>query len=1676
MNKHLIVFILLFLATSLLICSPITERQASRVAQNVSLERSGIEQVIGSVNYLNQDPNSYIYLVNLMPTGFVLVSADNSAQPVLGYDFKTKWSEETLPIQLKSQIDNWKKQLNYIVTNNLLADAYIRAEWQRLDVINTSFIPQRNYRDVSPLINSIWGQGDYYNAQCPSGTPVGCVATAMSQIMRYWAYPTTGQGSHSYVHPVYGTQSADFGSTTYQWSSMPISLSSSNTAVATICRQAGVSVDMDYAPDGSGAYSTDVPGALISYFKYRNTAQHHYKSSYATSTWEAMIRGELDNARPVYYDGYGPSGGHAFILDGYQGTNYFHVNWGWYGYYNGYFYLSALNPGSDTFNSNQAAVIGIQPSETYSNLSEGFEGAVFPPNNWTVTASSFSQQTTGVITGTYSARYYITATGAAASGKQLRTPKLTVNGTSAPITFKAKRATQDRGEQLKVGYSTSATGPYTYFGTTAVLTSTATTYTYAVTGITPGDYYFVIETYATTSSNAKTWVVDDVTGPTLWLDPNPLAAINMTTWAAGSIAPGNSTSSGALFQLSNTRGGTLTITSITDLSSTDFTTNINPGIALVAGQVHEFGFTYEPTNYGTDNVTFQIVTNGGTVSVTLSGSGEYNLFTDSFESYNDFSLSFAPWTQYDGDLGTTWGIQDVTFPNSGYVGSFIIFNPSATTPATAQAEAKTGAKYAACFDAVTASAPNNDWLITPYITVTTGATVKFWAKSYTADYGLERFKVRTSTTNNTYTSFTTYLAGSATAYISAPTTWTEYSYSLPNNFSGYIAIQCVSNDAFFLMIDDFVIHDNSTPPAIQLGHLEGYVYKYGTTIPIANAMVTVGTKSAYTDANGYYKIRNLIVGTHSALCSTPGAFYFNSSASGISITENNTTQQNFYLTWGELSASPTSVSLALYQSESASRTVTLSNPGGTANTAYAAYISSAATASGDRDERQLDFRMVKPNVQHISKKFKRALASTEERYTGWFGYGDINTSQYIISDNIAERGNYFVADEIGMFDGDITVSQLRHYFYNPSSAPWTTTTNKFNWKIYTVSPTGTITLAHTSAQITLPTSTPTDTELLSSYTLPTPLVITAGYDFIVTVVTTSSTGVPHSCITDVTSDNGAYYTDGWYWMGYDAVMEAYVTGASWLEGASYSGTITPGGTANLSLNFSAVDVSVGTKRANLYIYNNSNYIAPSGRGDVMVIPITLTVNVPLQTGNLNGVVREMNTNAVIEGASVTLGNRSTTTNSSGYYEFLAAPAETADLTCTKTGYPNYSESVSVPANDTRTQDVYMNWARAVPSQINFTQSQIVESIVSYPFSINNPGTDSLNWEAPSGIWGGDVMLQNPLNQDWEEADFSGWSGWLTEYSDVYYGYGYEGATGSTFVFEAEHSTEAQWLITPKLNVQSGDRFSFRYKQFNNTSEVLEVLISTTTNDTTAFGTVLANIGPMTATTWSLFDESLAAYVGMDIYVAFRYAKTNTELCYVFVDMITGPKAYMVPKGWLSCSMEQGTILPSGTENVSLDIDTNALNPGHYTAQTWIFSDGVVSPVKLYMDLTVFQLLDAEVPQNVTIDLNATTSNSFVLGWDESANAMLYKVYVSGTYETDINDFTFLTSTDQLSTTITQSQLIDAGVLGNTCFFKITADNENVSRYYVAKVSRSTTQLINRIHSVKKVKQQLKSIK
>ena len=192
-----------------------------------------------------------------------------------------------------------------------------------------------------------------------------------------------------------------------------------------------------------------------------------------------------------------------------------------------------------------------------------------------------------------------------------------------------------------------------------------------------------------------------------------------------------------------------------------------------------------------------------TISVTQAGTGGSGQgttsFTYDFEACTAWAVDqFSPCTTYDGDGSETGGIRDATFTNQGYTGSYIAFENGVASSFTAHG----GTKFGCCMYAT--APPNNDWFITPAISISNGTTFSFWARSANNSYGLEQFKVGISNNNS---SFNTYLAGSSSTSVSAPVEWTQYTYDL-SSYAGqtmYIAIMCVSNDVFAFFIDDISV-------------------------------------------------------------------------------------------------------------------------------------------------------------------------------------------------------------------------------------------------------------------------------------------------------------------------------------------------------------------------------------------------------------------------------------------------------------------------------------------------------------------------------------------------------------------------------------------------------------------------------------------------------------------------------------------------------------------------------------------------------------------------------------------------------------------------------------------------------------------------------------------------------
>jgi hypothetical protein len=328
---------------------------------------SGITNpVIASSGVQEWESVPALYIFRFEQGGFVLISADDAVTPVLAYSFENSFPQTfDENIALKRWLEDYCREIGYIVSNSL-DNSLTAAEWKNVG----SPLPQGPSGDVLPLISTIWDQGCYYNTSCPpdGGGPcghalTGCVATCMAQIMKYHNYPPQGVGVHSYIAPGYGQQTVNYGNTTYNWSSMPNAVGSNNPAVATLMYHCGVGVNMNYGASASGAFSEDVPGAMLNYFNYHPDIDIKYKANYPNvEDFKSLLRSELDATRPMYYSGDGPGGGHAFVCDGYRMSDgKFHFNWGWSGAANGYFAIGNLNPSGYTFNNNNAVVINIKP-------------------------------------------------------------------------------------------------------------------------------------------------------------------------------------------------------------------------------------------------------------------------------------------------------------------------------------------------------------------------------------------------------------------------------------------------------------------------------------------------------------------------------------------------------------------------------------------------------------------------------------------------------------------------------------------------------------------------------------------------------------------------------------------------------------------------------------------------------------------------------------------------------------------------------------------------------------------------------------------------------------------------------------------------------------------------------------------------------------------------------------------------------------------------------------------------------------------------------------------------------------------------------------------------------------------------------------------------------------------
>ena len=385
-------FFLWFLFFSgIVLAGNVSEDQARQIAvsfwQSAPVTRGGIpslQMVFHSEDLVTrssvQSPAYYVF-DNTGGPGFVIVAGDDVAMPVLGYSFEHEFSKDNLPANLKAWLEYMRDEVNEARRSGAKAESVVTRAWSQVEVGTP----------VVELETAKWNQMEPYNLLCPivggESTYTGCTATAVAIVMRYHQWPEKGVGTLPGYKISRGEVLPELPlGHTYDWKNMPLEypyLGYSQVeanAVAVLMRDCGWMIFSDYGPIGSVgtmASSYDIPSGLKTYMGYDKKARIISRNGYSTFEWNALMKGELDNSRPIIYAGFSVRSGHAFVLDGYTDQDYYRVNWGWGGYCDGYFLLTALDPegqgagGSEGgYNMYQTAVIGIQKDDGGTNLEE----------------------------------------------------------------------------------------------------------------------------------------------------------------------------------------------------------------------------------------------------------------------------------------------------------------------------------------------------------------------------------------------------------------------------------------------------------------------------------------------------------------------------------------------------------------------------------------------------------------------------------------------------------------------------------------------------------------------------------------------------------------------------------------------------------------------------------------------------------------------------------------------------------------------------------------------------------------------------------------------------------------------------------------------------------------------------------------------------------------------------------------------------------------------------------------------------------------------------------------------------------------------------------------------------------------------------------------------------------
>lgn len=337
MKKSIFFLITLVFSETMILCQSVDPFLARDVAISYGQKNNlltGSEDC--SIIPLGLDNDTLLYVISFNEKGFIIVSGYRSAPPILGQCFNAPYDTTQMPPGLLYLFEKYKYGISKLKENNVVPSKETEEKWVHIlksDNLNKS------YTIETWLVRTQWGQSNGYDYYATPLHPIGCTGVAMAQILHYWNCRVDGQIND------------------YMWCEMDtINPDLNNALLIYDCCLACFTLPNGWAMP---QYARD---GLVDFFGISNSADLKWRI-WHLNNWQDMLEDEIDLERPILYSaGSASSGGHSWVIDGYNQDGQFHCNWGWEGDYNDFYYLGDFDPGGwGPFNDLESAIFNIVP-------------------------------------------------------------------------------------------------------------------------------------------------------------------------------------------------------------------------------------------------------------------------------------------------------------------------------------------------------------------------------------------------------------------------------------------------------------------------------------------------------------------------------------------------------------------------------------------------------------------------------------------------------------------------------------------------------------------------------------------------------------------------------------------------------------------------------------------------------------------------------------------------------------------------------------------------------------------------------------------------------------------------------------------------------------------------------------------------------------------------------------------------------------------------------------------------------------------------------------------------------------------------------------------------------------------------------------------------------------------